>query len=208
MEPFSYLFDSSGFVPRSHCGTGWTYWTILADNLANLAIFGAYIAIPLGLSMMYVKARRMPAFVVELPRWVILSFALFILFCGVSHFWEVVVFQHPWYRFFITWNWLTAIASWVAVYGTFVAIWRLRSLHTDAEYQSLIAQRDTEADKKNKAERLLREEMERKQRQNQKLVKELDELRDVAGRMAHQSDMAETAALIRQKLHNIRNAAQ
>lgn len=207
MAIIEYLFDTSIFFPRSHCGAGWTDTTILADNLANGLIFAAYIAIPLGLLLMHSTLRRIPLFG-ELPKWVLVSFAAFILFCGFAHLWEIVVFHKPAYRFFILWNWLTGIASWVAVYGVFLAVQKLQTLHTQEEIDLLVGGRDQAAKEKVEAQVILREEIARKGRQQQKLQDELNELRDVATRMEHDAHLKELAKEIREKLHRIRNAAQ
>lgn len=207
MNVFHHLFDMSPFVPRSHCGLGWDSFTILADNLANGLVFAAYIAIPLGLIVMHVHMRRIRLFG-ELPRWAMLSFAAFILFCGFAHFWEIVVFKYPAYRFFILWNWLTAIASWVAVYGIFVAIQKLQELHPQSEVDALVDARDRALRERTDFQCKLESEIERKGRQQRRLQDELAELRDITTRLEHDEHLREAATEIRQKLHAIRNAAQ
>lgn len=207
MNVFHHLFDMSPFVPRSHCGSGWDDFTILADNLANGFVFAAYIVLPLGLLLMHCRVRRVPLFG-ELPRWVLLSFAAFILFCGFAHFWEIVVFKYPTYRFFILWNWLTAIASWIGVYGIFVTIRKLQEMHTQSEVDALVGERDKAMKEKVEAQTHLKSEIERKSRQQQRLREEISGLRDIASRLEHDEHLKEIAAEIRKKLHQLRNAAQ
>lgn len=85
------LFDTSGFPPRWNCGTwspalGWTH--IIAD----LAIFGAYTAIPVSLGFFVLRRRNLPfSFIFWL-------FVAFILSCGISHLVEAVIFYKPVYR--------------------------------------------------------------------------------------------------------------
>jgi PAS domain S-box-containing protein len=90
-ELLSQLFDSADFSALWHCGwtapVGWTH--IVAD----LAIFGAYAAIPAALAYFVVRRRDIPF------QGVFWLFAVFILSCGFSHFVEATVFWHPWYRF-------------------------------------------------------------------------------------------------------------
>lgn len=136
----SELFDTTAFVPRASCGTGWTPDKIWWDNAANLLVFGAYVVLPVMLFWMFYWVRKAlpkpekggkgtdewrrlaeahPLY--GFPAWVIASFGLFILSCGIGHVWEVAVFRWPAYNFFIAWNILTGVASWVAVGGAFAA---------------------------------------------------------------------------------------
>lgn len=133
------LFDTGGFVPRAHCGAGWTPEKIWWDNFANLLVFWAYVAIPVILFWLYAAVRKalpdpekgdhgtdewrrlseahpLRGF----PAWVIPAFGLFILSCGIGHYWEVLVFRWPAYNLYIAWNVMTGVASWVALAG----VWR------------------------------------------------------------------------------------
>ncbi len=102
------IFDVSGFPPRWLCGEwsaihGWTHIG------ADLAIFGAYMAIPLSIALFMWKKRQ-----VQLPAlwWL---FAAFILSCGVTHLIEASIFWYPWYRLSATMKVITAVASWATV---------------------------------------------------------------------------------------------
>jgi PAS domain S-box-containing protein len=102
------LFDTSDFPPRWRCGTwsdlhGWTH--IVSD----LAIFGAYAAIPLLLAYFALQRRDVPF----LP--IFWLFGGFILFCGLGHFVEATIFWQPWYRLSALVKVCTAIFSWVTV---------------------------------------------------------------------------------------------
>ncbi len=86
----SNFFDTSGFPPRWQCGewspgVGWL--TIISD----LAIFGAYTALPLTIAW-YVRRRREVPF--PLIFWL---FSAFIFACGATHLLEVVIFWYPLY---------------------------------------------------------------------------------------------------------------
>ncbi len=111
----SQLFDTSSFPARWHCGdwSAWHGWTHIG---ADLAIFGAYMAIPLSIAVFMWSRRR-----VELPTlwWL---FAGFILSCGVTHLVEATLFWHPWYRFSGLLKVTTAIISWATVFAIYRAL--------------------------------------------------------------------------------------
>jgi chemotaxis family two-component system sensor kinase Cph1 len=106
---FSKLFDTSDFPARWGCGTwesghGWLH--ILSD----LAIMGAYFAIPTSLLIYYLKKGRELPF----PRMLWL-FGAFIFSCGTTHLIEAVIFYHPVYRFSGLLKLITAVVSWATV---------------------------------------------------------------------------------------------
>src|SRR6478672_13701814 len=108
IELLCHIFDTSGFPARWHCGRwsaqlGWTH--IISD----LAIFGAYAAIPAVLAYFIVRRRDMP-----FPS-IFWLFAAFIFACGFGHFVEATIFWHPWYRFAALVKVCTAIVSWSTV---------------------------------------------------------------------------------------------
>ncbi len=84
----------------------------LAHVLSDLAIFGAYAAIPL--SILYFARRKRQE--LEFPRlyWL---FAGFILSCGLTHLIEATIFWQPWYRFAALIKLITAILSWGTVFA-------------------------------------------------------------------------------------------
>ena len=85
------LFDSTGFPPRWKCGNwapelGWMH--IAAD----LAIFAAYVAIPVAVAVVMARRRRLPF------AGVFWLFSAFILSCGAVHLLDAVAFYRPMYR--------------------------------------------------------------------------------------------------------------
>ena len=207
MNVFNHLFDTSAFMPRSRCGTGWDSFTILADTIANGFIFAAHIAIPLGLLLMRTRLRRLTMFG-EAPRWVFASFIVFMLLCGFTYFWDIVVFSYPVHRFFVLWNWLTAVSAWVGVYGIFVIVRRLQEMHPQSEVDALVGERDQAMKDKVEAQTHLKSEIDRKVRQQERLRDEISGLRDIAVRLEHDEHLKGIAAEIRQKLLDLRTAAQ
>ncbi len=108
LDFFSHLFDTAGFMPRWGCGS-WTSGHGWLHILSDVAIFGAYFAIPVVLTYFVVRRRDIPF----LP--VFWLFAIFILSCGIGHLIEATIFWHPWYRFSGLVKLITAIVSWGTV---------------------------------------------------------------------------------------------
>jgi hypothetical protein len=102
------LFDTSGFPARWHCGIwsdalGWLHIG------SDLAIFGAYLAIPVVLMYFVLRKPDIP-----FPK-IFWLFGIFILSCGFGHLLEAVIFWHPVYRFAGAMKLVTATASWATV---------------------------------------------------------------------------------------------
>ena len=102
------LFDTSGFPARWHCGSwsdalGWLHIG------SDVAIFGAYTAIPLVLAYFVLRKPDVP-----FPK-IFWLFVAFILSCGFGHLLEAVIFWHPVYRLAGVVKLVTAIVSWGTV---------------------------------------------------------------------------------------------
>lgn len=112
MDWLLWLFDSSGFPPRWHCGVwseglGWTH--IISD----LLIFAAYFTIPIALVVLVLRRR-------DAPYPVLLAlFAAFILCCGGTHLVEAIIFYEPIYRFAGV---LKAVTAGVSLLTAFVLV--------------------------------------------------------------------------------------
>lgn len=102
------LLSTDGFPARWACGQwsalhGWVHIT------SDVAIFGAYAAIPATLGY-YLRKRR------DIPfSPVIVLFMLFILSCGIGHLIEATIFWRPWYRLSAAVKVVTALVSWATV---------------------------------------------------------------------------------------------
>ncbi len=108
---FRHLFDTTGYVRRGECG-GWTADLSWLQNVSDLLIWAAYIAIPLVL-LFYARHQK------KLPfRHLFWLFGLFIAACGTTHFMSYITTLYPAYRLEGVIKLITAIASW----GTVVAI--------------------------------------------------------------------------------------
>ena len=104
-------FDTQGFPPRWLCGSGWASDPSLGwlHVLSDLAIFGAYTAIPLVIAYFAARRRDVPFLKIF---WL---FVIFIFACGTTHLIEAIIFWHPIYRFAGTVKFITAVASWSTV---------------------------------------------------------------------------------------------
>lgn len=109
LDFFSKLFDTSGFPPRWHCGQ-WSEAHGWLHIISDLAIFGAYAAIPISITAYILSKKQEVAF----PKLYYL-FAGFILSCGFTHLVEASIFWHPWYRFSALVKVTTAVLSWATV---------------------------------------------------------------------------------------------
>jgi len=106
---FSNLFQTEGFPPRWECGTGWTSTLGWLHIVSDLAIFGAYFAIPVVLAYFLVRRKDIP-----FPP-ILWLFVAFIALCGFGHAVEGSMFWVPWYRLSGLVKGATAIVSWVTV---------------------------------------------------------------------------------------------
>jgi two-component sensor histidine kinase len=126
MGIFGALFDMTGFPARWYCGR----WTPLHGWLhiaADLAVFGAYAAIPVALVYFIRKRRDVPF----LP--VFWLFAAFILACGFGHLVDATVFWQPRYRLLTAVKIATGIVSWLTVLSLVRVLPKALALHADLD---------------------------------------------------------------------------
>ncbi len=131
LDFFEKLFSTRDYPPRWQCGNwsdfeGWLYIG------SNVAIWGAYFAIPL-LMFYFVRQRR------ELPfRGIFFLFIAFILTCGFTHLLDAVIFWVPMYRFSGLALLGTAVVSWATVVGLGRALPRAMEFRSPAELERII----------------------------------------------------------------------
>ena len=146
-EFLSKLFDTSDFPARWQCGN-WTAGHGWMHILADVTIFGAYVAIPaLILYFMYKK----PDIVFPRVGW---FFAAFIFFCGMGHLMEATIFWWPNYRLDGLIKVGTAAASWATVIAVAPLIPRALEL---PGLNALISDLENEVVERERAEAALRE---------------------------------------------------
>lgn len=117
MRDFLTLAMSTDFVGRGQCGN-WHTSFVWLYVISNLMIFAAYVAIPFVLGMAMFRGRHPgpPTYISHHQLfWMRVTFAAFILFCGIGHLEGVISFFRPTYHLYAIWHSLTAIASWGAV---------------------------------------------------------------------------------------------
>lgn len=107
-EFFSKLLSTSDFPARWHCGN-WSTAHGVTHIVSDFAIAGAYATIPILLAFFVLRRRDVP-----FPP-VFWLFGAFILFCGLGHLIEGVIFWYPWYRLSAVVKACTAIVSWLTV---------------------------------------------------------------------------------------------
>jgi branched-subunit amino acid ABC-type transport system permease component len=123
--------------------------------VADFAIFGAYSTIPLVLAYFVIRRRDVPFVPVF---WL---FVAFILFCGLGHFVEGLIFWQPVYRFSALIKVCTATVSWITVLALLPTLPKALALPKLATInQQLVA------------------EMEARRHAEDKLQKSYDELQD------------------------------
>lgn len=147
----SELFNTDGFPPRWHCGV-WTNGEGWLHILSDIAVFGAYMAIPCVLVFFVIRKRDVP-----FPR-IFWLFALFICACGFGHLLEAIIFWQPIYRFAGVVKLTTAIASWATVVALVPII--PKALHLPG-LAKLNAELRGEVDERRRVEAALRESEEK-----------------------------------------------
>jgi signal transduction histidine kinase/CheY-like chemotaxis protein len=105
---FRNLFDTADFPARWNCGQ-WSDGLGWLHIASDVAIFGAYTAIPLVLAFFVLRREEIP-----FPR-VMWLFVAFIFACGFGHLIEAVIFWQPVYRFAGLIKFTTAVVSWATV---------------------------------------------------------------------------------------------
>ncbi|MEQ8787261.1 MAG: PAS domain S-box protein [Pirellulaceae bacterium] len=107
---FLNLFDTSDFPARWHCGR-WTDGHGWLHVLSDIGVWSAYFAIPAILGFFVVRRKDLPF------RIIFVLFVAFILFCGLTHLMEAVIFWWPAYRLAGVIKFLTAVVSWTTVFA-------------------------------------------------------------------------------------------
>ncbi|MCA8996281.1 MAG: PAS domain S-box protein [Planctomycetaceae bacterium] len=102
------LFDTGGFHSRWNTNA-WDLQLGWLHIFSDVAIFCAFVAIPIGIANFLFRRRD---FGVPSVMWL---FVAFILACGITHLCEAATFWYPAYRFAGLWKLTTAVLSWATV---------------------------------------------------------------------------------------------
>jgi PAS domain S-box-containing protein len=128
------LLDTSDFPPRWLCGN-WSNGHGWLHVGSDLAIFGAYVAIPCVLLFFLLHKRTLPF------RSIFLLFGAFILLCGLTHLAEAAMFWWPAYRLMGVVKLLTAVVSWATVFALVRVTPGLLAMRTPADLEGEVTAR-------------------------------------------------------------------
>jgi signal transduction histidine kinase/ActR/RegA family two-component response regulator len=128
------LFDTTGFPPRWHCGE-WSNGHGWLHIVSDLAVWGAYFAIPCILAYFVLRRRNVP-----FPS-IFWLFVAFILACGTTHLMEAIIFWHPLYRLAGVIKLCTAIISWVTIVALVPAIPKALAMRSPEDLEEEIVAR-------------------------------------------------------------------
>lgn len=119
------VFDVNNYMPHGYCLL-WRPELIWIHVVSDLVITLAYFAIPATIGYLLYKRKQTVPF-----RWVFIMFALFIVFCGISHLVSIIVLWHPFYYFAGIVKALTAMVSLATAVMIFPLIPRLLDIFAD-----------------------------------------------------------------------------
>ena len=112
MTWYEWLY-STAYMPHGHCylKDPITTWANVGTD-ALIAI--VYTLIPI--AIMYAKYKRGKHLLPQPVRYTIRLFALFVLCCGITHVFDIIVVWYPIYNLQAAWKALTALVSWLCLY--------------------------------------------------------------------------------------------
>lgn len=152
-EFFSGLLSSALWPARWYCGT-WTEFHGWLYIISSLAISMAYFLIPLSLFYILLKRKKDVPF----PHLLAL-FSLFIFGCGITHFFDALVFWLPVYRLHALFLFLTAIISTVALVYVYKGLPYALTFTSPQELEKVVAKRTLQLAQKNDDLQRLNREM-------------------------------------------------
>ncbi len=130
---FSQLFKDASFLPHGFCLL-WNPWLIGAHLVSDIAIFLAYAAIPIAI---YIFLRKRPSLQMSNLAWL---FALFILFCGLTHLASAIALYQPIYEVQAAIKIVTAAVSVATAVVIFPLIPKALAIPSPDDLQKLNAQ--------------------------------------------------------------------
>ncbi len=115
------FFDNSKFPARWYCGD-WPAYLGWIHIICDIIIFLAYLMIPI---IIFIYMRRKPQLYFSK---LFILFSLFILFCGIGHLMDAIIFWHPIYPLAGLTKICTALVSTATVIGMFYYVPRALNL--------------------------------------------------------------------------------
>jgi len=140
---FTGLFSAALWPARWYCGT-WTDFHGWLYILSSLVICSAYFLIPVSLFYVLVKRKK------DLPfPHLFTLFSLFILSCGITHFFDAIVFWLPLYRLHALFLFVTAVISSITVFYLYKVLPYAITFTSPQQLEKVVEQRTQELAKKN-----------------------------------------------------------
>jgi PAS domain S-box-containing protein len=136
---FSNLFKDASFLPHGFCLL-WDPWLIGAHLFSDVAIFVAYSAIPVAI---YLFLKQRPELAMSNLAWL---FALFILFCGLTHLASAVALYQPIYEAQAAIKVMTAGVSLATAFVIFPLIPKALAIPSPEQLQKVNAQLQREVE--------------------------------------------------------------
>jgi len=133
-EFFIELFSTADWPARWYCGI-WTDFHGWLYIVSDLAIWAAYFVIPILLVRFVAKKPSLP-----LPK-VFWLFGAFILFCGLTHLIDAIIFWWPAYRLSALLRFITAVVSWITIFAIYKYLPIALSLRTTKEVEKELLER-------------------------------------------------------------------
>ena len=133
-EFFLKLFSADSWPARWNCGT-WTEFHGWLYIFSDMAIWAAYFVIPFFLFRFIKKRSNIP-----LPT-VFWLFGAFILFCGITHLMDAILFWWPAYRLSAFIRFMTAVISWITVLAIYKFFPVALALRTPKDFEAELLER-------------------------------------------------------------------
>jgi two-component sensor histidine kinase len=160
LDFFRRLFDTEGFPPRWRCGTGWTSELGWTHIISDIAIWGAYTAIPIVLAIFVIQRKDVP-----FPR-IFWLFVAFIFFCGTGHLIEAIIFWEPVYRLSALVKVGTAVVSVATVCALIPTMPRALSLRSPEQLEREVDLRTRSLQESEARQRVLMSELDHRVKNN------------------------------------------
>jgi len=128
------LFSADGWPARWYCGN-WTEFHGWLYIISDLAIWAAYFVIPIFLIQFI---RKKPGIPLPTVFWL---FGAFILFCGLTHLMDAIIFWWPAYRLSAMLRFMTAVISWVTIFAIYKFLPVALALRTPKDFEEELGER-------------------------------------------------------------------
>ena len=171
---FSKLFSVANFPPRWNCGR-WTSFHGWLYIISSILIALAYFSIPVILYYLIKKTKNNLPFLR-----IFWLFLLFILACGFTHVFDAVMFWYPVYRVSAIVLFITALVSWLAVFGLYKVIPSALALKSPVMLEGIIKDRTEQLAQSNEYLVQTNLQLEESRKAAEKLMKQKDDFLNIA----------------------------